>query len=379
MSQCNAVDFSWLGVPVEYKFYGGAVSIFYDDDTHSYVRYVDGIALNIPSATTALHVIDKSAALTQWSSNLCAEYIQAKLADNPLQEAIVERAEVKSWLDRARFAHRDYKEAAADTGKLAHAWIEDYLRVVIRHGPQDPQIQELLANMPEDPRARNGCQAAMAWITKHKVRWVYTERKIYSRLHDYAGTCDGVAYVTACGDPECCGRWIKNEAGRWNLVAETFVDVLAVTDWKTSNDLYMEYELQVAAYLKALNEELGMSIQHRFITRLDKDDASFESRYLPPDTIDRDFNTFRRCLALYRAINDTKESEQAQRKEIKDQIRQDREEAEAASKAARVAESLRKKEYKVASEALYKKLRKGGFSVKDAKALIKPYESQEAA
>lgn len=317
--------FDWLGAePTTYKFYGNTVTIFYDDAEHSYTRYEDDKLVRIPGVTTVVGVYDKSAALCQWASNQCSEYIEKQCHEFSTADATT----VLTWLDKARFAYRDYKDAAADTGHLAHGWIENYIKAQIAG-------KEFSEPLPTDERAANGCRAALEWMEHHKVRWVFTERKIYSNEHDYAGTCDGLAYISSCGDPVCCGAWNKVD-DRWSRVALEFTDALAIVDWKTSNSLHEAYAWQVSAYQKAIEAEIGLhgvapelsqEIEYRVLCRLGKDDAKFEARLLMPESLDKDYQIFLDCLSLYRDVKSQEEEDKQRRREIRQQDKEDREEA----------------------------------------------------
>lgn len=364
-------SFAWLGAPEEYKFYDGAVTLYYEDADHSYYRYdEDGDQVLIPGATTVCGVADKSEPLMAWSANQAAVYLRDKLASwvsSCLSLCDLPFPVLDEWIERARLYHRNVKEDAGTTGKLAHSWLEKYIKALIA---RDFGRTMWLANhLPEDKRAANGCIAALDWMARHKVRWVFTERKIYSLIHDYAGTCDGLAYISSCGDAECCGEWVKTE-GRWNRVPLEFSDVLAVMDWKTSNSLHDAYDWQTASYKKALQEEgiIPNTDSYRFLVRLGKDDAEFESRLLPPSTFYRDWETFKCCLALYRMLNSRKRQDKQQREEIKAQLKADK---EAAEEAAKEAKRALKAALKAAKEEMFTTLRLQGLTIKAAKALIK--------
>src|ERR1022692_2948107 len=83
-----------------------------------------------------------------------------------------------------------------------------------------------------DERAVQAVKAALRWMKTHRVEWLKTEEKIYSRKYEYAGTMDGLAYVDSCGDPACC--------------TESYKHRMCLVDWKTSNHLSTIYCLQTA-------------------------------------------------------------------------------------------------------------------------------------
>ena len=142
----------------------------------------------------------------------------------------------------------------------------------------------------------------------HSVRWLKTEKKIYSRKYDYAGTMDGLALVDSCEDPACCARM--------------FTDELSIIDWKSSNQLRADYLYQTAAYEQAEEEESGADIRARWILRLGKEDGKFEPWYA--QNFEDDFQTFLHCLNLLKAhkaaeerISTLKKDRTARKKKVK--------------------------------------------------------------
>src|SRR5689334_22786780 len=116
--------FDWLGpVPASYNFYKNTIKLFYDDEDgkHQYYRYdADGNVIIVTGVTTACKVIDKSAALVQWSANMATQYIRDAFdfflnAENkPWADMNV--ATLEKWLGEAKYAHKNFKEAAGETG-----------------------------------------------------------------------------------------------------------------------------------------------------------------------------------------------------------------------------------------------------------------------
>ena len=151
------------------------------------------------------------------------------------------------------------------------------------------KYNELLKATPQDERAKNACLAALDWMHYHNVRWIHTERKIYSRKHKYAGTMDGLCWVNSCQDQLCC--------------PQPFKDRLSIIDWKTSRFLYPEYLLQTAAYEAAYVEETKQKVEDRWILKLDKETAKFEPWHLEAETFKDDFDAFLAALDLRRKFN----------------------------------------------------------------------------
>jgi hypothetical protein len=90
---------------------------------------------------------------------------------------------------------------------------------------------------------------------------------------------------------------------------------LAIPDWKTSKGIYSTYRYQLAAYLKAYEEETGERIVNRWILRIDKTTGEFEDVCLPRKELAADFRAFRNALELYKREQELKER-------AKDAIRQ---------------------------------------------------------
>jgi hypothetical protein len=82
---------------------------------------------------------------------------------------------------------------------------------------------------------------------------------------------------------------------------------LCIVDIKTSNGIYDEMRLQVAAYMYAEQEESGKKYDGRWIIRLGKTldeegNAIFEAKYLDDkkDSFKQDFAAFVRTMGLHR-------------------------------------------------------------------------------
>jgi hypothetical protein len=225
-----------------YWFYGNTEELRYDTKEHKYFR-VDpelGNLTELAGVTSILRIIDRSAALVPWASKKCAEKIlrTVPLAPDSLMLAPISLVDFTKLVLEAKDAHREILEDAGDVGHAAHKCLEDSITNAIEH--TDGVVQELL-NLPTDEKALSCARSAFTWMGLHKVKWLCTERKIYSKKYGYAGTADGLAWVNSCNDASCC--------------AEQYEKHLALIDWKSSNDLHTEYCYQTAAYLQALIEE----------------------------------------------------------------------------------------------------------------------------
>jgi len=271
------------------SFYNGEVTLQFDEPSWTYYRNLPEGGLEAQAGVTSIcGIIDKSLYLIPWA---CKMMYLKMLRTMPrlAVEGTAGTVEPISWekfdeiLQEAKKAHKEKLEDAGDVGSAAHKWIEDTIRNAI--ALTDGVVEKMNEFAPTDERSITCGMAALDWMQKHNVRWISTERKIYSRKHKYAGTCDGLAVVDSCDNPSCCTRM--------------FLDELSLIDWKTSNQLSVQYLYQTAAYQQAITEETGEDIKSRWILRLGKEDGKFEPWY--ETNFDQDFAGYLACLDLYRA------------------------------------------------------------------------------
>lgn len=309
MSLDNFID-KFNGYTEPYFFYNNTIELRYEPKEHIYYLFQDGEYIPQDGVTSVVHIIDKSDALIPWGCKMMALklFATAPAMALPTGEKIVPQ---QTWTDfenlvvAAKGAHKEKLEEAAEVGHVAHAWIEQYIKAVL--SSNEARKLELLAHFPENDRARNCCLAAIEWMAKHNVRWISTERKIYSRLYQYAGTMDGLALVDSCDNQLCCKCAFKSR--------------LSVIDWKSSNYLYLEYLLQTAAYQFAYEEEHEVKVADRWIIRLGKDDGEFDPWHVEAEDFDEDFGGFLITLALHRRVRDLKARIKAKQNFIKAELK----------------------------------------------------------
>ncbi len=237
-----------------YWFYNHTVELRFNVADHKYYL-VDpelGNLIEQYGVTTVLQIIDRSPALVPWASKKCAEKILRTIPLSDVQNefkeimlAPITLTDFTALVMEAKNTHKELLEDAGDIGHLAHRCLE----VSIQHAIDHTQgIVQELREVPTDEKAKAAAEAGFAWMRAHHVRWVGTERKIYSKKYAYAGTADGLAWVDSCEDKSCCPEHYKEH--------------LALIDWKSGNDLHPEYCLQSAAYLGALLEEFKNESDH---------------------------------------------------------------------------------------------------------------------
>ncbi len=287
---------SYLG---PYKFYSESIILWFDPEKHVYYKQNKLDMTPVEGVTNIIHILDKSDALIPWACLMVYEramstipYDQDTLLDfSGPQTKPLTTLEIDRWLSAAKKAPREIKESAGDTGTLAHNCLEDSIKEArrIRLADEEAVIVKQIINWPADERAINCVKAAFSWMNIHNVRWLETERKVYSKQYSFAGTLDGVALVDSCDDKKCKG-----------CKDEKFKNVLSLIDWKSSNGLWVDYLYQTAAYQYAYEEEFDTQIVDRWILRLGKEDGEFDPWRISPVDFEQDFKAFTYCLELSR-------------------------------------------------------------------------------
>lgn len=250
------------------ELYNGKIKIGFWEEQHRYATIEtdkDGNFLSVKenwlvSVTGATGMIDKSRVLMYWASNLTKEYLYGNIE---LLKKSTKDVEIKGIVDNAVVQHRLVKEEAAAIGTQVHEWCEEYINA-------KPKDRKTLA-LPEEERALNGVTAFLSWVNTHKVKFIDTEKLVYSKKHDYVGLLDLKAIVD----------------GKLTLV-----------DFKTSKGVYPEYYIQVSSYLKADEEECGDKYDGAMILHFDKETGDFGT-YEVPD-VNTHFKAFINCLGMKR-------------------------------------------------------------------------------
>jgi hypothetical protein len=242
--------------------YGGEIKVQFEEGEHRY--YVNGEYKE--GVTTYLKAINKPA-LIPWAVKQTVAYVRSHLEELQAGKISLEQFKTDEILygaSREADRQRDY---AAEIGTAIHGWIEQHIK---RQRPE----------MPEDPMILNGVNAFLKWKDEHKAKLLKSEKIIYSKQYDYTGIVDIIAEIG--GKPY-------------------------IVDIKTSNGIYDEMRLQVAAYMHAEQEEGGQKYAGRWIIRLGKQvrvdgEPEVEAVYLDQDknSFKNDFAAFVHIMEFYR-------------------------------------------------------------------------------
>jgi hypothetical protein len=167
----------------------------------------------------------------------------------------------------------DEAEKAADIGTCAHGMVEMHI-----HGKTPDEINAWANDTLADPdalaKARGAYGAYLAWAKNFKVKIIEQEIQLVSEKYRYGGTPDAIGLIDS---------------------------QLVLLDWKTSNSVYADYLIQLAAY-RRLWEENNPSkpITGGFhLLRFAKEHGDFAHHYFPNlDNAWRQFLLFREAFEI---------------------------------------------------------------------------------
>ncbi len=138
------------------------------------------------------------------------------------------------------------RDKAAEAGTMAHDMIESFIL-----GTPQPIVTaapEILA------KASNAFQQFCEWQEQSKIEIIATERVYVSEKHQFGGTIDAIG---------------KDMKGR-----------IVLLDWKTSNAVYQDYLIQLAAYALLLEENQPEWKPEGFhLLRVAKESADFAHHF----------------------------------------------------------------------------------------------------
>lgn len=160
------------------------------------------------------------------------------------------------------------RDQAAGIGTLAHYLVECDIK------GQTPDPAYLAAFSPADvSKAENAYLAFLDWKKSTDTVLEWSEAILVNESYGYGGTIDCVGIVG--GAP-------------------------ALIDFKTSNGIYSDYTIQVAAYEELWNHcHREQQIEDVYILRLGKDDGAFEVKSIPPETRVKAWELFVNLLRVY--------------------------------------------------------------------------------
>lgn len=167
----------------------------------------------------------------------------------------------------------DAAEKAADIGSCAHHMVELHI-----HGHSDAVIDNYcratMLDLSMAEKAKSSFLAYRAWERNFKIKILQTEIYMVSEKHRYGGTPDAIGTIDG---------------------------QLVLPDWKTSNGVYADYLIQLAAYGKLWEENHpDQPITGGFhLLRFAKEHGDFSHHYYPKlDNAWRQFLLFREAFEI---------------------------------------------------------------------------------
>ena len=219
---------------------GDKVLLEYDHAAHSYVVEEE----KIPNVTTLIDGVFPKY-LTEWAARCGADYWKEHYGTH----------EASDMYRGIINAHKDVSGAARDIGHETHYWLEEYINSSIKH---PNEVDWKLCSLSD--KSKNAVQAFLKWEASHDIVWMGSEKKVYSKEYNFAGTIDALAMIN----------------GKFCIV-----------DFKTSAKIYKEAYVQLSAYAQAIEEIHGRSVDLAVVLRLDKEEEKYqESAFNPYDYFD---------------------------------------------------------------------------------------------
>lgn len=162
--------------------------------------YFNAAGKRLPGTTTVIGRFKDSGALIKWAYKQGREH-----------EAMFARGE-----DAPRELY-EVTQAAADIGTIAHNMVEVSIK------GENPEGVLALSGLPVESqeKARSSFSAYQTWASMSRMGIIEQEMPLISEAHQFGGTPDAIGLING----ELC-----------------------LLDWKTSNSVYSDYLLQLAAY-----------------------------------------------------------------------------------------------------------------------------------
>jgi len=227
----------------------------------------------VPSVTTIIGRFKDSGALIKWGYSQGREHERIQSQNHVIEHfrelvpklggdalAVAEMCALmfgKNWevreLTPAPGSLYEVTEKAANAGTIAHDLIEQH---VLQGGVVQTEVlpQHQKAEKSVLDRAWNSYAQFQRWLAQTRIQITHTEMGLVSEKHRFGGTLDGIG-VDADGKR-------------------------VLIDWKTSNAVYSDYLIQLAAYGLLLDEcQPELAPQGFHLLRVAKESADFGHLY----------------------------------------------------------------------------------------------------
>lgn len=224
------------------------------DNKHIYA--LDGKEL--PSVTKILHMIggEKMDMLIAWSCKQALLHAKTSVLNTTKFTPQV----VDKIFNEARNRPEELKKQAGSLGGKVHDAADAYV---------SGHPYKIIS-----PEVMPGYKNFLTWVQDSGISFICGDTTVASRMYGYGGRVDALGY---------------NKKGNIVLI-----------DFKTSNALRDEYPLQVAAYIRALEEMYGVLATEAVVVRFGKTKPDMEVKTV---NISNAWNGFLAALALTKTMN----------------------------------------------------------------------------
>lgn len=222
------------------NLYNGTVEIDFYPVAHRYkLISLDGKPQGfwLAGASTVVGRLDKSAALLPWAVNQFEKALYEFMRDG----VNFTRDDLKSMIPLAKVRYTERKKEAAGIGDVVHYAAEHNLVDLTKADGWDELSEE------DQVRASHAFNAYRSWFDSiPDLKILKSEFFVFSKKHIFGGIADGLI----------------EQDGKKYLI-----------DYKTSKGIYSSQIYQVAAYLKAYEEETGETLAGAKIVNFCKEDV----------------------------------------------------------------------------------------------------------
>lgn len=243
------------------NLYKGTVKIKFVTDHADKHAYYDEEGKRLQGVTYFTGVIDKSKAFVPSALNKMAMSLEKNIGKTLNQEMIE--------IGKSQWGKQS--EEAKDFGKQIHALISQWIKT------RKMEISEI-------KEVKNGFTAFLEFQSKQKVKWLDSERLVFSKKYHYPGTTDALGMI---------GK------------------DLVLFDFKSSkpssispDGIYPEYSIQAAGYELAWEEEMKKKIDYRMIIAFNKETGEPNHRIYEEN--EKDKKAFLACVELKRRLDQLK-------------------------------------------------------------------------
>jgi hypothetical protein len=192
-------------------------------------------SIKYKSVTTKLKVISNPI-WAEWRVNRVIEFVE----QNPFDET---KETFKEYLQRAKNYPEELFRAAGDRGTKVHDYADKYFKKWILEDKQPDNITSFV-QQEKDATIWSAVRSIEAWVKKTDYIPLASELTLWHDKEELAGTMDNIGII-------------GNE--------------IVVVDWKTSNQLREDYELQLSCYAQMFYLLARFKPKRGIIVKADKE------------------------------------------------------------------------------------------------------------